>query len=61
MKLTLLRTMAADDDRVLLLLPGRRRGGKVIMFPDLEERYALPTNLIADNHMWELEDRLYNK
>jgi hypothetical protein len=55
-ELTLLRTMAADDDRVLLLLPGRRSGGKVIMFPDLGEGYVLPTNLIADNHMWELEE-----
>ena len=49
-ELTLLRTMVADDDRVLLLLPGRRSGGKVIMFPDLGDGYALPTNLIADNH-----------
>jgi len=54
-ELNLLRTLAADDDRVLLLLPGRRDGRRVVMFPDLAEgSYTLPTNLIADNHLWEL-------
>jgi hypothetical protein len=54
-ELNLLRTLAADDDRVLLLLPGRRDGHRVVMFPDLTEgSYTLPTNLIADNHLWEL-------
>jgi len=55
LELNLLRTMAADDDRILLLLPGRRSGGKIIMFPGLDEgSYMLPTNLIAENHLWEL-------
>jgi hypothetical protein len=54
-ELNLLRTLAADEDRVLLLLPGRRDGRRVVMFPDLAEgSYTLPTNLIADNHLWEL-------
>ena len=54
-ELTLLRTIAADDFRVILLLPGKRAHGKIIMFPELEEgAYSLPTNLIADNHLWEL-------
>ena len=56
-ELNLLRTMAADDDRVLLLLPGRRTSGKVIMFPGLPEgNHRLPDNLIADNHLWEVTD-----
>jgi hypothetical protein len=55
LELNLLRTMAADDDRILLLLPGRRSGGKIIMFPDTDEgSYTLPTNLIAQDHLWEL-------
>lgn len=55
LELNLLRTMAADDDRVVLLLPGKRDGGKVVMFPDWPDgSYQLPTNLIADNHLWEL-------
>lgn len=54
-ELHLLRTMAADADRILLLLPGKRSGGRIIMFPDFDDgRYVLPTNLIAENHLWEL-------
>jgi hypothetical protein len=54
-ELNLLRTIAADDFRVILLLPGKRAHGKIIMFPDLEEgAYTLPTSLIAENHLWEL-------
>lgn len=55
LELNLLRTMAADDDRILLLLPGKRDGSRVIMFPDWPDTsYVLPTNLIAENHLWEL-------
>jgi hypothetical protein len=54
-ELNFLRTPAADDDRVLLLLPGRRDGRRVVMFRDLADgSYTLSTNLIADNHLWEL-------
>ncbi|MBA7677741.1 hypothetical protein ES703_86005 [subsurface metagenome] len=57
LELNLLRTMAADADRILLLLPGRRSSGKIIMFPNLDEGgYTLPTNLIADNHLWEVRE-----
>lgn len=55
LELNLLRTMASDDDRVLLLLPGKRSGGRIVMFPDSDEgSYTLPTNLIAAGHLWEL-------
>jgi hypothetical protein len=48
--------MAADDDRILLLLPGRRSGGRIIMFPEIEDgNYTLPPSLIAENHLWELK------
>ena len=56
-ELNLLRTMAADEDRVLLLLPGRRSSGRIIMFHEMgESDYTLPTNLIADNHLWEVRE-----
>lgn len=56
-ELNLLRTLAADDNRVLLLLPGRRESGHVRLFPDLTDgSYALPVNLIADNHLWQLTE-----
>lgn len=55
LELNLLRTLAADQDRILLMLPGRRSSGRIIMFPELDEgSYTLPTNLIAENHLWEL-------
>lgn len=57
LELNLLRTMAADDDRILLLLPGRRSGDHIAMFPDLVAGdYTLPNNLIAGNHLWELKE-----
>jgi len=56
LELNLLRTLAADEDRVLLLLPGKRSGGRIIMFPKLEDsNYTLPTTLIAEDHLWELK------
>ena len=56
-ELNLLRTMAADDDRVLLLLPGRRSRGRIIMFHEMEGGdYTLPTNLIAENHLWQVRE-----
>jgi len=56
-ELYLLRTLAADDYRLILLLPGKRQGGSVVMFPDYGEgNYRLPSNLIADNHLWEITD-----
>jgi len=56
-ELNLLRTLAADENRVLLLLPGRRSSGRIIMFPEMDEGgYTLPTNLIAENHLWEIRE-----
>jgi len=57
LELNILRTMATDDDWILLLLPGKRSSGKIIMFPEDEKgSYMLPSNLIADNHLWEISD-----
>jgi hypothetical protein len=53
--LSLFRTLATDDQRIIVLLPATRERGRVIMFPDLTDgNYTLPTNLIAENHLWEL-------
>lgn len=53
-----LRTLATDQQRLILLLPGRRSGSKVIMFfESAEDNYILPTNLLADDHMWSLNER----
>jgi len=67
-ELNLLRTLAADEDRVLLLLPGRRSRDRIIMFHEMDQGmpapgaarqagdYTLPTNLIAANHLWEIRE-----
>jgi len=56
LELNLLRTLAADDVRILLMLAGRIANGKTVLFEDQPEaQYSLPTNLIAENHLWELE------
>lgn len=55
LELNLLRTLATDANRILLLLPGRREGSRIILFPDSDlGSYTLPSTLIADNHLWEL-------
>ena len=57
LELNLLRTLAADDDRILLLLPGRRSGGRIALFPNWDgTEYSLPTNLIAADHLWEVKE-----
>jgi len=57
LELNLLRTLAADEDRVLLLLPGKRTGGRIVMFPNIQGAdYTLPTTLIAEDHLWEVTE-----
>lgn len=57
-ELNLFRTLATDDKRIILFLPGKRtRQGEVEIFAGLTDQvYILPTNFIAENHMWELND-----
>jgi len=53
--LTLLRTVATDADQVILLLPGRRAGGRISMFFEEDAGFnSMPGNLIAANHLWDL-------
>ena len=54
--LSLLRTLAADDSPVILLLPGNRHGDRVVLFPECGDgTYVLPVGLIAENHLWMLD------
>jgi hypothetical protein len=56
LELDILRTFAADENRILLLLPGMRNGNRIVMFPEwTENSFTLPTNLIAENHLWEIK------
>jgi hypothetical protein len=56
--LSVLRTRAANQNHILLLLPGQRRSEQIIIFHETEARFhrTLPGNLIAENHLWELID-----
>jgi hypothetical protein len=56
-ELNLLRTMATDNKRVILLLPGKRDRGEILMYLGSSPgEYKLPSNLLADNHLWEVTD-----
>ena len=52
------RIRATNQNHVLLLLPGERRGEHITLFheADPQSHRSLPINLIADNHLWELKD-----
>jgi hypothetical protein len=52
------RIRATNQNHILLLLPGERRGEHITLFHEADPRYhrSLPTNLLADNHLWELKD-----
>ena len=50
-----LRTMATDENRIILLLPGKRSGERIVMYPDLADgEYKIPKSLIANDHLWEV-------
>ncbi|HOU13761.1 MAG TPA: hypothetical protein PKZ84_11645 [Anaerolineae bacterium] len=53
------RIRASNQNHILLLLPGERRGDQVLLFHEAEARFQrlLISNLIADNHLWELGER----
>lgn len=52
------RTRATNQNHIVLLLPGERRGDHVTLFHEAEPRFhrVFPGNIIADNHLWELND-----
>jgi hypothetical protein len=50
-----LRTMATDERRIVLLLPGKRSGERLVMYPAVDGEYKLPRSLITDDHLWEVK------
>lgn len=50
------RAYATNKVHTLLLLPGEKHGDRVILFHESNPRYhrILPSQLITDNHLWEL-------
>lgn len=54
-ELNILRTLSTDTKKIILLLPGKRVGERIIMFHGLNVgNYELPANLIANDHIWQL-------
>ena len=53
-----IRARASNQNHILLLLPGEKRGDHVALFTEANSRFhrELPYQLIADNHLWELEN-----
>ncbi|MDD5368130.1 MAG: hypothetical protein PHQ40_03515 [Anaerolineaceae bacterium] len=51
------RARAANQNHILLLLPGEKRGDHVLLFSQADPRFhrTLPEQLITDNHLWELD------
>lgn len=53
-----IRARATNQNHIMLLLPGEKRGDHVALFTEASARFhrELPFQLIADNHLWELEN-----
>jgi hypothetical protein len=51
-----LRALSTDRQRALLLLPGKRTGEKITMFPGSGDIF-LPVDLIANDHIWTLQEQ----
>lgn len=58
LELETVRARANNQNHILLLLPGEKRGDHVTLFSDAEERFhrQLPYQLIAENHLWEIDN-----
>ena len=58
LELETVRARANNHNHVLMLLPGEKRGDHVVLFAEADQRFhrQLPFQLIAENHLWELDN-----
>ncbi|MEI7848480.1 MAG: hypothetical protein WCK35_21950 [Chloroflexota bacterium] len=58
LELETVRARANNQNHILMMLPGEKRGDHVVLFSEAEQRFhrQLPLQLIADNHLWELDN-----
>jgi len=56
--LSVFRTMASNQNHILLLLPAARTGQTITLYHEAEPRFQriFPPSLIAEDHLWELSD-----
>jgi len=54
--LAVLRQHATNGKHVVLLIPGRREGERIVLFREAEQEFrrSLPVNLVMENHIWEI-------
>jgi hypothetical protein len=58
LELNCLRIRAANQKHILLLLPGEKRGDRITLFHEAppNRHRTLPSNLVPENHLWELSE-----
>ena len=54
--LQVVRARATNQNHILLLLPGEKRGEHITLFNEANSRFhrTLPPQLITENHLWEI-------
>lgn len=58
LELNCLRIRAANQKHILVLLPGEKVGDRITLFHEApsNNHRTLPTNLVPENHLWELSE-----
>ena len=58
LELNCLRIRATNQKHILVLLPGERVGDRITLFHEAAQNNhrTLPTNLVPENHLWELNE-----
>lgn len=56
LELNCLRIRATNQKHILILLPGEKVGDRITLFHEAQAQNhrTLPTNLVPENHLWEL-------
>jgi len=55
LKLKSLQTLTANHDQLILLLPGKRKGNALVLFPNSEQGgFPSPSDVVADEDCLEL-------
>ena len=56
--LQVIRARATNQNHILLLLPGEKRGDHITLFSEAGPRFhrTLPPQLVTENHLWEITD-----
>jgi hypothetical protein len=58
LELNCLRIRATNQKHILIMLPGEKLGDRITLFHEAppNNHRTLPTNLVPENHLWELSE-----